>query len=222
MKLTIKNKYGVVPHEVLFHKDMSLKAKGLYGYLQSKPDGWKFSAVRIAKENKDGKDGVSSALQELERLGYLKREKFQNKKGEWDCDYTLYSTVTDYPSSEKPSSGKPSSEKPSIYKERDIKKDLEKKNNKQFNELLGMFEKVNPMHSQIFSNKTERRAMEELIDLLGEQKVYAILEKLPQIIYQPYAPKITKPTELKRDLAKLIAFVKQSESQNKYQVKEIY
>ena len=91
-KLIIKNRYGIIPNELLNNPDISLKAKGLYGYLQSKPDNWKFSANRISYQNKEGIDAIRRTLQELEGSGYLERKLAydKQKKRISGYDYTLY------------------------------------------------------------------------------------------------------------------------------------
>lgn len=55
-----------MPNALLNQSDISLKAKGLFAYIQSKPDGWDFSSERIANDHTDGRDGIRSALKELE------------------------------------------------------------------------------------------------------------------------------------------------------------
>lgn len=85
---------------------------------------------------------------------------------------------------------------------------------KDWNELIDSFKEVNPLYEEFYKNTTERKALEYLVSKLGLDKVKSVIKHLPEIINQPYAPKITKPTELKRDLGKLIAFYKQN--QNKY------
>ena len=90
-KLYIKSHFGVTPNELLNRSDLSFKAKGLYAYLQSKPDGWKFSKERIEKQGKDGRDSIETGLQELERKGYLRRKLQKDEKGKFvGYDYLLY------------------------------------------------------------------------------------------------------------------------------------
>lgn len=103
-KLYIKNRYGVIPNELLNSTSLSLKAKGLFGFLQSKPDGWSFSVERIAKQSKDGKDAVRSALKELELSGYLYRYAIKSDDGQWaGYQYIL----SDLPLTENPSTENP-------------------------------------------------------------------------------------------------------------------
>lgn len=89
---------------------ISLKAKGLFAYIQSKPDGWDFSAERIANHIKEGLQSVSSALKELEQTGYLIRQKRQNEWGHWEIEYVL----NEIPAHENPAPGNPVSGNPTF------------------------------------------------------------------------------------------------------------
>ena len=89
MKLKIEENFGVAPNELLNNEKISLKAKGMFVYIQSKPDGWNFSAEKIALSHSDGRDSVISALRELEENGYLKREKRHAGNGKWEQMYVL-------------------------------------------------------------------------------------------------------------------------------------
>jgi len=113
-KLIIKNRYGTIPNDLLNSIHISFKAKGMYAFIQSKPDNWEFSAERISKQVKEGLPSVISALKELENFGYLVRNRYQNNKGFWVVDYLLYeipimeNLITGKPNEENPNIGKPS------------------------------------------------------------------------------------------------------------------
>jgi hypothetical protein len=79
----------------------------------------------------------------------------------------------------------------------------------QVNELISLFAEVNPLYEELYKRKTERQALEDLAAKIGYEKLKRTIEALPEVIARPYAPKITKPSELKRNLAKLITFYKQ-------------
>lgn len=89
-KLFIKNRFATIPNELLNNEEVSLKAKGLYAFIQSKPEDWDFSVLKIASQLKEGREAVIGALQELETARFLHRQKYKNELGQWDCDYTLY------------------------------------------------------------------------------------------------------------------------------------
>ena len=64
---------------------LSLKAKGIWAYMKSKPANWDFSAKRIAIDNKDETKSVQRGMRELEDCGYLSKRKLGNGR----VQYTL-------------------------------------------------------------------------------------------------------------------------------------
>lgn len=108
------------------------------------------------------------------------------------------------------------------YKETHTSKTLVLHGN-QWNLLIDGFKVVNPLFSGFYSNTTERKALEYLASKIGYEKLIATIKALPEITSLPYAPKITKPTELKRDFGKLLVFYKQNQNKiNKYGGQKIY
>lgn len=99
-KIKIHRDYGVTPHGLLYDPTASMKARGIYGYIQAKPDDWDFSAESIAAESADGRESIQTWLRELEKLGWLERIKSRNTHGQWSIEYILHSasTVTGNPS----------------------------------------------------------------------------------------------------------------------------
>jgi len=72
-----------IKNTVLTDKNLSLKAKGLYGLIYSKPENWDFSVERLASESRDNFDATNNAVKELEKLGYLERVKRADGKKDW-------------------------------------------------------------------------------------------------------------------------------------------
>jgi hypothetical protein len=100
-------------------KEMSLKAKGLLSLMLSLPDSWNYSVSGLVKLSKDGKDGVMSALSELEKFGYLTRVKTQNEKGQFSgIEYNIFeepqedNSFTDNPISDNQKADNANAEKP--------------------------------------------------------------------------------------------------------------
>lgn len=72
-------------------KEMSLKAKGLLSLMLSLPDDWNYSISGLIRLSKDGKDSVMSALAELEKFGYLTRERIKNETGQFSgVEYNIF------------------------------------------------------------------------------------------------------------------------------------
>ena len=83
---------------------------------------------------------------------------------------------------------------------------------KEFNNLIFLFEPINPNFERIYSNKTQRSALERMVKKHGIEKVTKVIQALPEVINKPYSPRITTPYVLEQKLGDLIAFMKQERS----------
>lgn len=78
--------------------------------------------------------------------------------------------------------------------------------------FINLFKSINPTYERLFGNKTERLSAERLVKKFGLQKMEAMFVQLPDILSQPYAPRITTPYELEKNLGKLIQFIEQNKN----------
>ncbi|MFD3504964.1 hypothetical protein [Streptomyces sp. NPDC058678] len=60
---------------------LSFKAKGIFGLLSTHRDGWRMSVTDLARRGRDGEAAVKSGLKELEKHGFLLRERQRNPDG---------------------------------------------------------------------------------------------------------------------------------------------
>ncbi len=207
-----------VANGVLNDTHLSFNAKGLYAYLYSKPDGWYFSTIRIAEDSQDGRHLVRKGIKELEVAGYL----FRQKQPSGRYLYKLIYPPIEQESIERTLGQEPSSELPTVQsthsaqngrlsnkEERVIKNTSNKDSRDEISLFIDLFKEVNPTHSRLFANKTERASATRLLDKFGREKMFGLVGSLKEIINQPYAPRITTPYQLERDLGKLIVFIKQ-------------
>jgi hypothetical protein len=70
--------YAQIPNTVLFDPKLSWKAKGVWAYIQAKPEDWDFSSDRMAGECTDGVKATRTGIQELIEAGYLITKKLQS------------------------------------------------------------------------------------------------------------------------------------------------
>ncbi len=147
---------------------MTFKAKGLFWYLQSKPDEWDFSADRIKNDTKESRDAILTGLQELEQFWFLKRYKFKNEKGQWDVEYILFDepeTATENPTwteSENPTLENPKLENPTHNKKGIIKKEINKKESDICPYFLEFWE--------IYKRKIDKQKAEKKFERLSTQE----------------------------------------------------
>ena len=100
-----KNKgYTVMSNHHLRNKVLSLKAKGLLSQMLSLPEDWDYTLKGLSLINRESIDAIRTAVWELERAGYIRREQGRDAKGKMaDMVYTIYEQpVLDKPVLENP------------------------------------------------------------------------------------------------------------------------
>jgi hypothetical protein len=197
-KLTIKNNYATIPNSFINRDDISLKAKGLFAYLQSKPNEWKFSKERIALQLKEGLASIKSAFAELKKAGYLKTIPQKDSRGKfvgWDYilddNPTVGKTVgTEIGLTENHTdiSKKELSKKELRKKELDIS---ENKFSQDIATIMELFSTINP--SIQYGNKTQRKACEDMIKRFGSSNVINMVNQVILVQGEKYAPVATTP-----------------------------
>ena len=146
--------YTTVSNYHLRDANLTLKAKGLLTQMLSLPEEWDYTLTGLAQINREGKDAIRTAVQELEQAGYIIRRQTHDSAGNFaGNEYIIHeqpttlptaqayaeygpeeeaplseNPTTDAPSLENPSSEKPSSENPT-----QLNKDISSKDNKRKN-----------------------------------------------------------------------------------------
>jgi hypothetical protein len=82
---------------------------------------------------------------------------------------------------------------------------------KDIQELIDLFKHINPTYERFFKNTTQRAAISRLLVQFGREKLEQIIRVLPKTNAERYAPTITTPYELERDLGRLVAYFKRQE-----------
>lgn len=88
--------YTAISNEIIVDPNISMKAKAVYCYLQSRPDNWEFYTKEIVKNFKESKDCVVSALKELETNHYLKRIAKRNNGKFSNFDYYIFNSKDEF------------------------------------------------------------------------------------------------------------------------------
>ena len=83
--------FTVMSNHHLRNTELSLKAKGLLSLMLSLPEDWAYTTKGLAHLCRDGVDSITTALKELERHGYLTRQRLRNENGQLgDIEYTIH------------------------------------------------------------------------------------------------------------------------------------
>lgn len=83
--------FTVMSNHHLRNVALSLKAKGLMSLMLSLPEDWDYTTRGLACICKDGVDSICATLKELERHGYLTRQRLRDAHGRLgDIEYTIH------------------------------------------------------------------------------------------------------------------------------------
>ena len=126
-----KNKgYTVMSNHHLRNKALSLKAKGLLSQMLSLPEDWDYTLKGLSLINRESIDAIRTAVWELERAGYIRREQGRDAKGKMaDMVYTIYEQpVLDKPVLENPVLENPTSDNPASGNPTQLNKEIQRTN----------------------------------------------------------------------------------------------
>lgn len=87
---SFKCNFTQVPNEIINDKNVSLKAKGLYLYMVSKPDNWDFSFKGMSSQLLESISAINRIIDELIKCGYLQKINRRNGKLVLTNDYILH------------------------------------------------------------------------------------------------------------------------------------
>ncbi|WP_455362356.1 hypothetical protein [Streptomyces sp. SYSU K21746] len=112
---------------------ISFKAKGLFGYISTHRDGWQVTVANLARHGRERVDAVTTGLEELEKHGFLLRDRDRDRNADGTLGRALY-FITDLPAlqnpSSQPESGYPGLAEP-VLADPGTKNTISKKTNKQ-------------------------------------------------------------------------------------------
>jgi hypothetical protein len=87
------DKVAVLQRAALQDERLSYLARGLLASILSRPEDWRTSAERLARQSpREGIKAIRAALRELEAAGYLVRDRTQDSRGRWVWTWDLTDT----------------------------------------------------------------------------------------------------------------------------------
>ena len=124
--------YTVMSNHHLRNKALSLKAKGLLSQMLSLPEDWDYTLKGLSLINRESIDAIRTAVWELEKAGYIRREQGRDPNGKMaDMVYTIYeqpvleNPVLENPTSADPVLENPTSDNPSSGNPTQLNKDIQ-------------------------------------------------------------------------------------------------
>ena len=79
-----------VDNRTLRDENLSFRAVGMLAFLLSMPDVWSTNYRHLASVHTEGEHAVRETLKELERAGYLRRQRVHLGSGKFDWEVRIY------------------------------------------------------------------------------------------------------------------------------------
>ena len=125
--------FTVMSNYHLRDKSLSLKAKGLLSQMLSLPEEWDYTLAGLACINKESKDAIRSAVNELEQAGYITRRQTTTEGGRFGSnEYVIrerplpHEPLTENPTTVDPQTAAPLTENPTQLNTHPSKTEKEK------------------------------------------------------------------------------------------------
>lgn len=166
--------YTVMSNHHLQNKNLSLRAKGLLSQMLSLPEDWDYTLKGLAAINQEGIDAIRVAVNELEKQGYLKRERERDENGclRGTCYFVYEVPIFDSPTLENPTQVKPTLEKPTLVNPTQLNTNIINKLNKLNTDLTNTHCTYTPEFQNVWSiypRKTDKtKAYRVYCQRLGE------------------------------------------------------
>lgn len=237
MKQKLKKKdvgFTQIKNEVLENKKLSLKAKGMFCYLYSKPEDWDFSTERIVKVSSDGSRSTIGAIKELEEAGYLTRKRLKTGKVEYHLTFepnvqnAQEETEPDVQNAKE--TKRPNDETHDVSNKEDNTNTEEETNTslsasgkessleKEVAEVIDTLKNLNPAYKLLFARKPQRESCKRLLQQHGLEKVKRAIQYLEHCVQSEnkYCPTITTPIQLEEKWGALaIAWMRENKNSQK-------
>ena len=97
-RLVKTEKFFKAANAVFEDSGLSWEARGVMGYLLSKPDNWEVRFYDLVMQGPAGAHKIRRILSELEQAGYLRRERIALRDGTFDWISDVYESPSLNPS----------------------------------------------------------------------------------------------------------------------------
>ena len=172
--------YTIMSNHHLRNVDLSLKAKGLMSLMLSLPEDWDYTLKGLACICRDGVDSISATLKELEKHGYLTRQRLRLPNGRLgDIEYTIHEQPENpliepnLPKRENPEQVKPEQVKPKQVKSVQVKPIQDLPN--QVQPVLENPAQLNTKQSK--TKKSNTKEIKDKIDKIGARAYLELIER---------------------------------------------
>lgn len=209
--------YSVIANTAANDERLSLKAKGLFFYLMTKPDSWQISYRGVMSQLREGEAAVRAAFKELEVCGYIVRSNARQADGRFAPEVVLH----EKPCLENPGPDTHGLENPvqvntNVVNTQEVRTELvapseqrpqPDKRRPEINDVLDYWQATTgiPVTSNVQKN---RYAVANLLKKHGPEGLQKLIRMVAAATSDPYAPRIADPVQLQARLSDVLLWAK--------------
>ena len=93
VRISKDDNYSVIANQPINDSGLSWGARGMLAYLLSKPNDWEVSMVDLERKSPAGAHATRTLVRELEKAGYMVRERQRTEGGKFIWITTVYETI---------------------------------------------------------------------------------------------------------------------------------
>jgi len=107
-----RDRFVIIDQHAIEDNRLSWAARGLLGYLLSRPDDWKVLVNDLRKRGDLGRDGIYKLLKELRTVGYARYVRLRDRFGRIRGGFYIIREIADSPYPELPDTAEPQTAEP--------------------------------------------------------------------------------------------------------------
>ncbi|MGB5439132.1 MAG: hypothetical protein WBN90_05710 [Gammaproteobacteria bacterium] len=107
-----RDRFVIIDQHAVEDARLSWAARGLLGYLLSRPDDWKVLVNDLRKRGDLGRDGIYKLLKELRTVGYARYVRLRDRFGRIRGGFYIIREIADSPYPELPDTAEPQTAEP--------------------------------------------------------------------------------------------------------------
>lgn len=108
-----RDRFVIMDQRAVEDERLSWAARGLLGYLLSRPDDWKVLVNDLRKRGDLGRDGIYRLLKELRTIGYARYVRLRDRHGRIRGGFYIIREIADSPHPDLPDTAEPQMAEPS-------------------------------------------------------------------------------------------------------------
>lgn len=222
-RTSLTSHFTVMNNRVFEDRRLSLKAKGLWAFVMTKPDGWQTSIRGLCTQLSEGESAIRAGLKELETIGLYRKTRSQDASGHWSWE----DEMLDIPQLDNPVMDNPHVENQRQVKTEEVSTEIVKTEEAtaiavgqdqkikygrdDINQMFAEWESVigYPIKSRVTKN---RQACSNLLKSRSAQELSQMLRGVAIAHQDRYAPRVSDFVGLQDKWSDLIVWGKQRTS----------